>query len=187
MHPTVFVQLTLCPIAAQSVKGIGGSSVTAIGLGDIKLPIVRGAHIVLQNVLYIPNMTVRLILVSTLACDSQAITHFDQASCWITNKSTGRIIACGSLLPTKNLYSLNLLSPHVKHAFTISHAPDLATWHRCLSHANYKAVRKMAKNGLISGMPTNFPLANPPKCKFCILGKQMKNISPKNVQGGAGA
>ena len=57
--------LTLRPIAAQSIKGVGGSSVTAIGLGDIKLHIAHGAHIVLQNVLYIPNAAVRLISVST--------------------------------------------------------------------------------------------------------------------------
>ena len=178
--------LTLRPIAAQSIKGVGGSSVTAIGLGDIKLHIAHGAHIVLQNVLYIPNAAVRLISVSTLARDSQAIAHFDEASCWITNKSTGGIIACSSLLPTKNLYSLNLLSPHAEHAFTISHAPDLATWHRRLGHANYQAVREMAKNGLIPGMPTNFPLANPPKCEFCVLGKQTKTSVPKTRKEGLG-
>ena len=160
--------LTLRPIAAQSVKGVGGSSVTAIGLGDIKLWIACGVHIILKNVLFIPNAAVRLISISTLAHDSQAIAHFDNTSCCITNKSTGAIITHGSLLPTKNLYSLNLLSPHAKHAFTILHAPDIATWHRCLSHANYQAVQEMVKNGLTPGMPTNFPLANPPKCKFCV-------------------
>jgi len=178
--------LTLCPIAAWSVKGVGRSSVTAIGLGDIKLRIARGVHIILQNILYIPNAAVRLISVSMLACDSQAIAHFDKASCWITNKSTGGIIARGSLLPTKNLYTLNLLSPHAEHTFTISHAPDIATWHRRLGHANYQAVREMAKNGLIPGMPTNFPLANPPKCEFCVLGKQMKTSVPKMRKEGLG-
>ena len=122
--------LTLRPIAARSVKGVGGSSITTIGLGDIKLRIARGAHIILQNVLYIPNATVRLISVSTLARDSQVIAHFDEMTCWITNKLTGSTVARGSLLPKKNLYSLDLLSPHAEHALTISHAPDLGTWHR---------------------------------------------------------
>jgi hypothetical protein len=178
--------LTLRPIAARSVKGVGGSSVTAIGLGDIKLRIARGAHIILKNVLFIPNAAVRLISVSTLARDSQAVAHFDETSCWITNKSTGAIVARGSLLPTKNLYSLDLLSPHAEHALTISHAPDLATWHRRLGHANYQAVREMAKNGLIPGMPTNFPPANPPKCEFCVLGKQTKTPVPKTRKEGPG-
>ena len=73
--------ITLCPISACSVKGVGGSSITTIGLGDIKLRIMRGAHIILQNVLFIPNATVRLISVSMLACDSLIIAHFDEATC----------------------------------------------------------------------------------------------------------
>ena len=73
--------ITLRPIAAHSVKGVGGSSITAIGLGDIKLCIARGAHIILQNVLFIPNATVWLISVSTLAHDSQIIVYFDKAPC----------------------------------------------------------------------------------------------------------
>ena len=178
--------LTLRPIAARSVKGVGGSSITAVGLGDIKLRIARGAHIILQNVLFIPNATVRLILVSTLAHDSQAVAHFDATTCWIMSKSTGAIIARGPLLPKKNLYSLNLLSPHAEHAFTLSHAPDLGTWHRCLGHANYHAVKEMAKSGLIPGMPTNFLPGNPPKCEFCVLGKQTKTPVPKTRQEGPG-
>ena len=84
--------LTLHPIAACSVKGVGGSSITAIGLSDIKLHITHGAHILLQTVLYIPNAIVRLISVSTLACDSQIVAHFDETTSWITNKSTGSTI-----------------------------------------------------------------------------------------------
>ena len=178
--------ITLRPIAACSVKGVGGSSITAIGLGDIKLRIVCGAHIILQNVLFIPNATVRLISVSMLAHDSQIIAHFDEATCWITNKSTGATLAHGSLLPKKNLYSLDLLSPHAEHALTLSHSPDLATWHRRLGHANYHAVKEMAKSSLIPGMPTNFPPGNPPKCEFCVVGKQTKMPVPKTHQEGPG-
>ena len=124
--------LTLRPIAARSVKGVGGSSITAIGLGDIKLRIVRGAHIILQNVLYIPNATVRLISVSTLARDSQIVAHFDETTCWITNKSTGSTIARGSLLP-KKIYilltfsplTLSTLSPYHMHLTLV---PGIVDW-----------------------------------------------------------
>ena len=178
--------ITLRPIAVRSVKGVGGSSITAIGLGDIKLCITCGAHIILQNVLFIPNATVWLISVSTLARDSQIIMYFDKAPCWITNKSTSTTIAQRSVLPKKNLYSLNLLSPHAEHAFTLSHSPNLATWHGRLRHANYHSVKEMAKSGLIPGMPTNFPQGNPPKCEFCVVGKQTKTPVPKTCQEGLG-
>ena len=59
--------LTLRPTTARSVKGVGGSSITAIGMGNIKLRVARSAYIILKDTLYIPNATVCLISVSTLA------------------------------------------------------------------------------------------------------------------------
>ena len=44
----------------------------------------------------------------------------------------------------------------------------------------------MAKNGLIPGMPMNFPPANPPQCDFCVLGKQTKMPVPKTRVEGPG-
>ena len=44
----------------------------------------------------------------------------------------------------------------------------------------------MAKSGLIPGMPTIFPLGNPPKCEFCVLGKQTKTPVPKKRKEGLG-
>ena len=87
------------------VKGIDGSSITTIGMGSIKLCVAHSTYIILQNALYIPNATVCLISISTLAHDNQAVDHFNKNLCWITNKSTSAIIAHGTLLPNKNLYS----------------------------------------------------------------------------------
>ena len=44
----------------------------------------------------------------------------------------------------------------------------------------------MAKSGLIPDMPTIFPPGNPPKCEFCILGKQTKTPVPKKHKEGLG-
>jgi hypothetical protein len=90
--------ITLHPTPSHSVKGIGGTSITAFGVGDIKLRIARGASIVLHNALYIPHSTVRLISVGLLADDSNTVTHFDKLGCWITDKSTGAFIARGDTL-----------------------------------------------------------------------------------------
>lgn len=71
---------TLKPIQPRKVKGLGGSTVTAIGIGNIRLHIAKGADIVLQDALYIPNVTVRLISVSSLATHSGLDTTFDNSS-----------------------------------------------------------------------------------------------------------
>lgn len=47
----------LHPISPCTVRGLGGSFVTAIGTGNIHLHVARGANIVLQDALYIPNAT----------------------------------------------------------------------------------------------------------------------------------
>ena len=137
--------LTLKPTAACSVKGVGGSSITAIGIGSIQLRVAQSAYIILQSVLYIPNAAVCLISVSTLAWDNQAITHFDKQSCWITNKSTSQLLCKERFSPPKTFtpllytpFMLNMLSQHITHLIsrpcTISSATQIIrhseTWSR---------------------------------------------------------
>ncbi|KIJ53107.1 hypothetical protein M422DRAFT_242219 [Sphaerobolus stellatus SS14] len=47
--------ITLRAIQPRAVKGLGGSSIMALGLGNIKLRVGRGAHLILKDVLYIPH------------------------------------------------------------------------------------------------------------------------------------
>ena len=39
-----------------------------------------------------------------------------------------------------NIYTLNLRNVKIEHAYVSLSTPNLATWHRCLGHANYQAV-----------------------------------------------
>ena len=48
----------LHPILPRYVKGVSGSAIHAVGIGSVKLLIGCGAHILLENVLFIPNATV---------------------------------------------------------------------------------------------------------------------------------
>ena len=118
--------------------------------------------------------------------NNQAIAHFDESSYWITNKSTNAIIARGTLLPNKNLYSLALHSIHAEHVFTAQHAPDLETLHRRLGHVNYQTLKDMISSGMIPGMPKYLLREDPPKCEFCVLGKQTKTPVPKSCEEGPG-
>jgi transposase InsO family protein len=176
---------SLRKVTPRLVRGLGGSSVTAIGIGDIRLNIGRGDHITLHNALYIPEATVRLISVRCLALDSNVTAHFNGLSCWLTN-TAGNTIIRGSLSNNK-LYSLSLKSPLPAHVFIIHNSPDIATWHRRLGHANYRAVTDMITHGLIPGLSSTShkPV---PKCDSCVLGKQTKTSVPKTrgqgTQGG---
>ena len=137
--------------------------------------------------LYILNTTVRLISVSTLMHNNKAVAHFDENLCWITKKPTNTIIVHSTLLPNKNLYSLALISTQSEHALTTQHAPDLKTLHCCLGHVNYQMLKDMVNNRMIQGMPKSLLSRDPiPKCKFCVLGKQIKTPVPKLHKEGVG-
>ena len=154
-------------------------------MGDIRLQIARGAMIILCDVLYIPNATVHLISVSALTRDSNAVTHFDNSSCWITNKSTGARIAQGPLHSNKRLYFLTLHAAFAEHTFAVHSVPNIITWHNCLGHANYQALQDMARKGTITGTPAQSSFKHP-KCESCILGKQTQTPVPKKCTEGEG-
>jgi hypothetical protein len=148
------------------------------------LRIGRGAHITLNNVLYIPTATVRLLSIRCLTLDSNVTAHFNGKSCWLMN-SSGCTIIWGHLSNNK-LYSLLLHSTSAAHAFTVHNAPDIATWHRRLGHANYRAVADMINHGLIQGVSST-PHRPIPKCDSCVLGKQTRTSVPKTqTQGSQG-
>ena len=65
-----FITLQLIP--PQAVKGVGGSSIQAIGIGQIRLQVQNQTKIYLENTLYIPTSSVRLISISALTAGMQA-------------------------------------------------------------------------------------------------------------------
>ncbi|CAA7271859.1 unnamed protein product [Cyclocybe aegerita] len=141
--------ITLRPISAHTIKGVGGSFITAIGCGDIKLRISRGKYLILRDALFVPAAAVRLVSVSSVILDSNATLFFDNDACYINDKSTCALLALRINLPDKRLWSLDLHSPTAEHAFAITRMPDLETWHCRLGHANYQTVQEMARKGMV--------------------------------------
>jgi hypothetical protein len=76
--------LTLQLIPPQHGTGLGGSAVWAYGFGPMALKwVAHGASLAFQDVLYIPDAMVYLILPWCLTRDSKIITHFDLCPCWL--------------------------------------------------------------------------------------------------------
>jgi len=174
-------------IPRHPVKGLGGSAVYAIGVGDIELCIASGHRLKLSNVLYIPESNVRLISILALNKSGDYTTHFDSMTCWVTNKSN-TVLMHGSLSPTKRLYILTTKTPFIQHVKTpeptilYARVPDIETWHRHLSHCNPRTIIEMAKKGASEGMPINLS-SLPAKCDHCTLGKQSQSPVPKTREG----
>lgn len=174
--------LDLTPIPDRQIRGVGGSDIAATGIGSIRLNVRDGTHIVIDNALYVPKSTVRLLSVSKLAKSSGIYTTFNDNGAMLIKKDSNTIIATGSLIPKKDLYALNL---HHDHAYAIYASPSIITWHNRLGHANYQAILQMARAGMIDGMPKTFS-EKPPVCDECILGKQARTPVPKKREEGRG-
>ncbi len=175
----------LYPVPPHTVQGVGGSCIHGLGHGTVKLCLAKGIYLILEDVLYVPNATVRLLSVQALAQSFKVVAHFDDAACWLTKKSIGAVIAQGTLSPSRNLYLLNLSSStRVKHALAAtSTSVPMQTWHNRFGHPNFFALNDMVKDKMVEGMPIDNSVP-PHTCQSCILGKQKKTPVPKMRQEG---
>lgn len=174
--------LDLSTIEPRSIKGVGGSSINAVGIGKIKLHISGNNVLILDPVLYVPHATVRLVSVKAIAQSQQLTTSFNATGCWITSLS-GTTIATGTLAASRlGLFTLNLGSTLTEHAFIATRIPDLETWHRRLGHVNTQSIVNMLDKGMVQGMKIDLS-SEPPKCQHCILGKQIRSSVPRKREG----
>ena len=154
----------------------------------------------LDNVLFAPASTVRLISVLTLNRSGRYTSHFDDKSFWLTNTS-GATILRGHVHEGRKLYSLSLTSVKTVHkpvlpvhtkvnplqtaptnAFHAARVPDIETWHRRLGHCNIGAIIDMARKSGVEGMTINLS-SSPPKCDACIRGKQTRSSVSRVREG----
>ena len=117
--------MTLHPIANQTVTGVGGSSIQALGIGTVKLIVAKGSSLLLENVLFIPSSTVQLISIGCITESLQCTVMFNTSTVTLKNRS-GSLFATGTHLPIRKLYHLDCTCLSTEHAF---HMADIDTWH----------------------------------------------------------
>jgi hypothetical protein len=77
---------TLTTIPHHSIWGVGGSSVTATGIGDVTIQLDDLTTLVLRCVLYVPSAKIRLISIGILCADGNYTATFDSQTCQILAK-----------------------------------------------------------------------------------------------------
>jgi GAG-pre-integrase domain len=149
--------------------------------------------VILQNVLYVPELHGNLLSVSHLT-DHGADVRFAGQGCHIYDPR-GNIICKGQ--QHQNLYLMNIhtvplatahiaviesfptegddLFPTYEVALTAwapSAKADLATWHQRLGHLNTDTILCMARKGIISGIKIISGKSLTSPCESCLKGKQ---------------
>jgi hypothetical protein len=169
------------------------SSIPAIGTGRVCIRMHAGGKwimSILQDVLYVPELSTNLLSVSHLACHSAEV-HFVGETCRVYDKAKMLILEgqlCNDLyimwmhvdgpvtarVATTVLHPENGTEPPAR-ALTMrlmSSTGSLDLCHRHLGHLYTKAITRMIDKNLMTGMEiSNRELTTQP-CKPCLKGKQ---------------
>ena len=111
----------------SSVHLPNGSLIKISGVCSIQL----NEHILLRNVLFIPEFRLNLISISSLTTDLGSRVMFDPSSCEIQDHIKGSTIGLGKRIG--NLYVLNIKDASV----CVNAVVDIGTWHNMMGHASY--------------------------------------------------
>ncbi|GJX40605.1 putative ribonuclease H-like domain-containing protein [Tanacetum coccineum] len=166
---------------ADFVK-IKGGTVT-FGGGDGKITgkgTIRTSNFNFENVYYVEELqNFNLFSVSQI-CDTKNKVLFTDSECLVLSKEFKLPDSSQVVLrvPRRhNLYCFNLAHIHpereVKCLLAKASLDESTQWHRRMAHVNFKNMNKLAKHGLVNGLPSKL-FTNEHNCVACNKGKQHK-------------
>ncbi|CAA7408159.1 unnamed protein product [Spirodela intermedia] len=152
----------------------GDDSVARIeGRGAIVFLCKNGEHRSFAGVYYIPRRTTNIVSVGQL---DEAGYHID------IEKGAMKIHEPGGRLLTKVMRGENRL--YILHAKLVRQVclearavEEAWKWHARLGHVNMTALRKMAREDLVRGLPAVGPVDQ--LCEACLAGKQKRSPFPQ--------
>jgi hypothetical protein len=198
-HHTWFSNFT--PLSQHTKVILGdNSAIPAVGSSRLNIKMLaNGKWIdsVLQDVLYMPDLHGNLLSVSHLVWRSTKVL-FSGEACQVFDRRKSLILEEGLC---NNLYIMNMhiadyitaniasLSPQLMDAdqpitralttWLTSLSVPLALWHRCLGHLNFRSVKRMVDEGLITSMTISDRNTPSDPCELCLEGKQTHDVIHK--------
>ena len=167
-------------LSEPSLVVIGdGKTIEAKGVGSVslKLSLPNGKYndCLVNNVLYVPNLSCNLLSVGKLG-EKGKVVSFGERTCEIRD-SNDELLALGN--KTGKLYylslQLNSKLDHVNNSDSISlnvvdSSNDTNLWHRRFCHLGYDNMMKLTSKNLVTGIDCIFSKNNG-ICSSCCDGK----------------
>ena len=157
---------TLDTSIQSSVNLPNGSLIKISGIGNIRL----NKHILLRNVLFIPEFRLHLISISSLTTDQGSRVIFDPSSCEIQDRTKAVMIGQGRRIG--NLYVLDVED----NSTLVNAVVDIGTWHNRLGHASLSRLDLISED---LGTTRQKNKGNT-YCHICHLAKQKKLSFPSS-------
>ncbi|GKB25313.1 zinc finger, CCHC-type containing protein [Tanacetum coccineum] len=148
-----------------------------IGLGNVEIQFTSGKKLTLMNVLYVLN--IRNNLVSRFKLCKSGIKAVIESSKVIMSKANvfvGKAYTCDGMFKlniNKNTSSAYLPDCNFISSFNIE-CSTFNLRHNCLGHINYKTMKDMLKQGIIS-----YNGEHKDKCEICVQVKMKRKPFPK--------
>ncbi|GJZ62324.1 putative ribonuclease H-like domain-containing protein, partial [Tanacetum coccineum] len=163
------------PFSAGTVTFGGGDGKITGRKGTI-----RTSKLNFENVYYVEELqNFNLFSVSQI-CDKKNKVLFTDTECLVLTKEfqlpeNSQVVL---RVPRRhNLYSFNLTEIQPERDITCllakASSDESTKWHRRMAHVNFKNINKLAKHGLVNGLPSKL-FTNDHNCVACNKGKQHK-------------
>jgi transposase InsO family protein len=148
-----------------------GFTITAQGVGDVKLLTADGGHIEIPNCLWVPGLKLNLISVSHLASEGLTTSFVDTGA---TVEKQGRVMLCADRM--NNLYHVHAV-PHMEEAHMMVTCDLL---HQRLGHAAARRIKRLP--GLVKGVDVNAVQSLPAKFYYraCALARSQRASFPRS-------
>lgn len=161
------------PSVTGRVKFGDGSTVKIHGLGTVLFQCKNGEHRALTNVYFIPALKSNIISIGQLSeRGCKMIIEDDYLQIFDTER---KLLA--NVKRTRNrLYILDLImaKPVCLKAST---GDEAWKWHARYGHLNFKALRELARKGMVKGLPCIDHVDQ--ICDGCLISKQRRASFPK--------
>nr|GEV88593.1 putative ribonuclease H-like domain-containing protein [Tanacetum cinerariifolium] len=154
------------------------------GGGDGKITgkgTIRTSKLNFENVYYMKELqNFNLFSVSQI-CDKKNKVLFIDDECLVLSTEfqlpdESQVVLC---IPRRHdLYTFNLFDiqpeQHINYLLAKASLEESTKWHRRMAHVNFKTINKLAKLGLVKGLPLKL-FTNDHNCVACNKGKQHKD------------
>ena len=158
-----------------------GNIIYSAGIGTVHFkPNLRGVPertVVLHHVLHVPGLSKSLLSVVSWSVNWgwKMVLEKDTMDFYLKGVHMCSAKLHGNLLC---LQGSTICHPQPASAFNITAAPlDLALWHRRFSHINYKDLKAMKSQNLVTGLDIKSSVSPDPICEPCLAGNQRRIVN----------
>nr|GEZ40473.1 putative ribonuclease H-like domain-containing protein [Tanacetum cinerariifolium] len=161
---------------------VKGGTVT-FGGGDGKITgrdTIRTSKLDFENVYYLEELQNFNLFSISQICDKKNKVLFTDTECLVLTKEfqlpdESQVVL--RISRRHDLYTFNLsdIQPeqHINCLFVKASLEESTKWHRRMARVNFKTINKLAKHGLVEGLPLKL-FTNEHNCVTCNKGKQHK-------------